>query len=74
MSTTHAHSLASFGTPIGAGGLLHNFGALFAARRGRIEEQARIRRELSRYTDRELGDLGLSRSDIEAVASGDYRR
>jgi uncharacterized protein YjiS (DUF1127 family) len=38
------------------------------------EEVFRIARELGGYTDRELADLGLSRSEIPAVAQGTYRR
>jgi uncharacterized protein YjiS (DUF1127 family) len=29
------------------------------------------RRELSHLTDRELADIGISRSEIERIASGD---
>jgi len=73
MSDTHTHAMASFGSPIGAGGL-RNLGALFSNRRRQVSERARIRRELMSYSDRELNDLGLGRSDIEAVASGRYSR
>ena len=34
----------------------------------------RIFGELSRMTDRDLSDIGLSRGDIFSVARGDYRR
>jgi uncharacterized protein YjiS (DUF1127 family) len=41
-------------------------------------EQARQRRqianELSMYSDRELQELGFSRSDIPSIAAGHYRR
>lgn len=37
-------------------------------------EVFRITQELVGYTDRQLADLGLSRSDIPAVAQGTYRR
>ena len=57
----HAHSMASFGSPIGVGGLFHNFGALFGRDRSQCIERARIRRELESYTDRELSDLGITR-------------
>jgi uncharacterized protein YjiS (DUF1127 family) len=30
-----------------------------------------VRRELSHLTDRELADIGITRSDIERVASGE---
>jgi uncharacterized protein YjiS (DUF1127 family) len=41
------------------------------ANRGQI---ARITRELSCHSDRDLADMGLTRSDIPAVARGTYRR
>lgn len=37
-------------------------------------ERARVRQELGCYSDRELSELGLSRSDIPAVAAGHYAR
>jgi uncharacterized protein YjiS (DUF1127 family) len=33
-----------------------------------------VRRELSHLTDRELADIGISRSEIERIASGDAHR
>ena len=74
MADTHAHAMASFGTPVGAGGLFHNFGSLFTARRNQNSERARIRCELEGCTDRQLSDLGLSRLDIEDVVHGRYSR
>lgn len=41
-----------------------------AARRTRGQEL----RQLARYTDRELRDLGLSRTDFVAIAEGSFRR
>ena len=41
------------------------------AQRRRI---ARYTRELQAYSNRELAELGLDRSDIPAVARGTYRR
>ncbi len=40
----------------------------------RRNEAARVRVELDGYTDRQLIDLGISRSDIPAVAAGEWRR
>jgi uncharacterized protein YjiS (DUF1127 family) len=37
-------------------------------------EADQVFRELQAYTDRQLHDLGLDRSDIGAVASGTYSR
>lgn len=41
---------------------------------GQRRDRARVRHELSCYSDRELSELGLSRSDISAVAAGLYSR
>jgi uncharacterized protein YjiS (DUF1127 family) len=32
-----------------------------------------VRRELSHLTDRELSDIGITRSEIERIASGEAR-
>jgi uncharacterized protein YjiS (DUF1127 family) len=32
-----------------------------------------VRRELSHLTDRELADIGITRSDIDRIASGEAR-
>jgi uncharacterized protein YjiS (DUF1127 family) len=37
-------------------------------------QQRRVVRELAAFSDRELADLGLTRGDIGAVASGALRR
>jgi uncharacterized protein YjiS (DUF1127 family) len=46
----------------------------FAAFRAAQAERSKISRELNMYSDRDLLELGLSRGDIPAVASGTYRR
>ena len=46
----------------------------FAAWRAKRAYRARITRELSTYTDRELFDLGIQRADIPAVVNGTFRR
>jgi uncharacterized protein YjiS (DUF1127 family) len=46
----------------------------FAVWRQAQAERGRIVRELSSCSDRELADLGFSRSDIPAIANGTYRR
>jgi uncharacterized protein YjiS (DUF1127 family) len=43
--------------------------AIFAA-----SQQQRVARELARFSERELADLGLTRGDIPAVARGERRR
>ena len=45
-----------------------------AERRAARHERERIARELSTYTDRELGELGFSRADLPMIAAGTYRR
>jgi hypothetical protein len=45
-----------------------------AERRGLRAEGQQIARELSTYTDRELGELGFSRADLPMIAAGTYRR
>jgi uncharacterized protein YjiS (DUF1127 family) len=47
-----------------------NLGAWLAVKRTRAREL----RELYRFSDRELWDLGLSRSDIPAIEKGTYSR
>jgi uncharacterized protein YjiS (DUF1127 family) len=49
---------------------LDRVGTAWAAR----SKRARELRELYRFSDRELWDVGLSRSDLPAIADGTYRR
>ena len=49
---------------------LDSLGAAWADRRKRAREI----RELYRFNERELWDLGLRRSDQAAIANGTYRR
>jgi uncharacterized protein YjiS (DUF1127 family) len=51
-------------------GRLHGLIALWAEKRTRNREL----RELYRFSDRELWDVGLSRSDILSIEKGIYRR
>ena len=74
MANVHAHAMASFGSPAGNGSFFRSIGATISARRSQMNERARIRRELESCTDRQLGDLGLSRFDIEDVVNGRYGR
>ncbi len=45
-----------------------------AARLARRREFSREMRQLRRFTDAELHDIGLSRSDILAIEAGSFRR
>jgi uncharacterized protein YjiS (DUF1127 family) len=45
-----------------------------AERRALRLEREQIARELSTYTDRELGEMGFSRADLPMIAAGTYRR
>jgi uncharacterized protein YjiS (DUF1127 family) len=49
---------------------LHHLRAYWTARRARAREL----RELYRCSDRELWDMGLSRSDFLAIEKGTFRR
>jgi uncharacterized protein YjiS (DUF1127 family) len=40
----------------------------------RARQRRQIANELAMYTDRELQELGFSRSDIPSIAAGSYRR
>jgi uncharacterized protein YjiS (DUF1127 family) len=51
-------------------GLLHRLRASWAQRRA-VERQMQ---ELYRSSDRELWDMGLSRSDLREIAKGTYRK
>ena len=53
---------------------LRNLNLRFQAYKIAARERSRIIRELSTYSDDELGELGFSRCDIPAVAAGTYRR
>jgi uncharacterized protein YjiS (DUF1127 family) len=46
----------------------------YQAWRTRRAEIARITTELSSYSERQLCDLGISRSDIPTIAAGQWRR
>jgi uncharacterized protein YjiS (DUF1127 family) len=49
---------------------LRHFTVAWVARRRRASEM----RDLYRFSDRELWDVGLSRADLPAIARGRYRR
>jgi uncharacterized protein YjiS (DUF1127 family) len=49
---------------------LQHLGTWWTARTKRNHEM----RELARFSDRELWDIGLSRSDILSIENGTYRR
>jgi uncharacterized protein YjiS (DUF1127 family) len=50
--------------------LVRRLGGFWTARRQRARELD----ELYRFTDRELADLGLSKSDLPAIGRGAYHR
>ena len=76
--TTASNALLSSSKPAHRLELLKSGYQRFLYRRRRAQLQrrrtTRIERELGAYTDRELADLGLARSDIRDVASGAFRR
>ncbi|MGR3805814.1 DUF1127 domain-containing protein [Marinibacterium profundimaris] len=63
----------TYGSTGPAGHVLTPFTLLFSAFAG-WNDARRTRNTLSRLTDRELEDIGLNRSDIDAVAVGRWTR
>lgn len=53
---------------------LRSLFAQFSASLARAQHRARVVRELSHHTDRQLADMGIARSDIRAIARGGIRR
>ncbi len=53
--------------------VLRQLGMRWQRARAQHREVARITRELQSYTDRQLTDLGMSRTDIPDVARGTFR-
>lgn len=51
----------------------HDIALRWERARERRRQVAQYTRELNGYTDRELGELGIDRLDIPAVARGTYR-
>ena len=70
---TLLHVGSGFASPDLRGRLRQSFDRILAWREGR-RERMRILREMSRFEDRDSRDLGLSRFDIEAIASGRFKR
>lgn len=74
-----AEAMANAAVAIGRG-IARLFAPLFRVGKwtadslARQNEVERIYRELSRMTDRDLADIGVSRADIPAIAEGTYRR
>ncbi len=71
-----SHVIESIGnSPFG--GVAHAFHAArerLAAYRAEQAHRSLIARELAAYSDRDLCDLGISRSDVPAIVNGSYRR
>ena len=63
------NSVSALSRPVGAASLRQ----LLASWRERRVARLRIEGELNAHTDRQLAELGLSRSDIPTVAAGRYR-
>jgi len=54
------------------GGLLTRFEDFVIAQFAKLKERHRIRYEMSIMSDRELNDLGMTRSDIALLADGKF--
>lgn len=73
LNRTAYHELASLGLSAWFGRLAETLAALpaaIAASRAHAREMAQLRR----FSDLELHDVGLSRSDIVAIQAGTFRR
>jgi len=60
--------------PAGAGFSATSLIAALVAKVAAWNDARVTRNSLSRLSDRELDDLGLVRSDIDAIAEGSYKR
>lgn len=69
LTHSHSRSVSRF-LADGLQGLRTRFDAHMAV----VNERRRVARELSTYSDDELAELGFSRLDIPAIATGAYRR
>jgi uncharacterized protein YjiS (DUF1127 family) len=72
MATSIQHYTRTGFEPVGLA--LRNVAARYHAWAENRRRIARISAELHAYTDRQLLDLGLCRSDIPEVARGTFRR
>ncbi len=70
---TITHGVPGAGS-LDLGGRLRHAAERFLAWRAQRREQARIITELNKFEDRDLRDLGLSRYDFMAIASGNFKR
>ena len=70
-TSIHHDTRAGFGAaPTSIRGFADRYRA-WSARRRQVN---RVTAELNSYTERQLADLGLCKSDIPAVARGEFRR
>ncbi len=72
MATVYRESVAEGGFQP-TQGFAHWF-SRFAASWATHRRRAREMQELARFSDRDLWDVGLSRSDLMAMEKGSYRR
>jgi uncharacterized protein YjiS (DUF1127 family) len=64
---------ANVAVPVGSASfaeIARGLGASFKAARVLRTERSRVRAELTRCSDRELAEIGLSRADIDGVVAG----
>ena len=73
ISSTFTSATAPVRSLAGPGTMLHQFILQRQRARAQRQEVARITRELRAYSDRQLADLGMNRSDIPDVAHGFFR-
>jgi uncharacterized protein YjiS (DUF1127 family) len=73
-SASFTNSSAQNSTEISLPLIVRQALAMLRGRREQIRAKNRLRWELSQYSDRELSDMGLCRSDIEDVVQNRYAR
>ncbi len=74
MSLSQAYASSTAGSASGLGSAYRSLRLAVAKSIAERRVRARARRELESYSDRQLRDLGISRSDIGSVVDGSFAR
>ena len=74
MSLSQAYASATADSSTGFGAAFRTLGSTLRSSIEQRRARARSRAELEAYSDRQLKDLGISRSDISSIVDGHYGR
>ena len=74
MSLSQAYASTTAGSSSSFGAVLREARTLIRDGLQVRRSRARARQELESYSDRQLQDLGISRSDIPSIVAGTYAR